>query len=63
MSVADVDKIAQGRVWVGEVAHELGLVDSLGGLETAIDEAAAHAEHEHRIETFCFSGVIVLPKG
>ena len=39
MPVAAVDKIAQGRVWSGERAHELGLVDELGGLDKAIDAA------------------------
>ena len=36
----DVDKIAEGRVWSGINARELGLVDVLGGLSTAIDIAA-----------------------
>jgi protease-4 len=36
MRVEDVDKIAQGRVWTGERAKQLGLVDELGGLHTAI---------------------------
>jgi protease-4 len=36
MKVEDVDKIAQGRVWSGEHARRLGLVDELGGLHTAI---------------------------
>jgi protease-4 len=39
MSVEDVDKIAQGRVWTGERAKQLGLVDELGGLHTAIARA------------------------
>jgi len=40
MSKEDVDKIAQGRVWSGKKAHELGLVDNLGGLADAIESAA-----------------------
>lgn len=40
MSRAAVDSIAQGRVWLGEKAKSLGLVDELGGLETAIRLAA-----------------------
>lgn len=36
MTFEAVDKIAQGRVWTGEQALELGLVDKLGGMETAI---------------------------
>ena len=39
-----VAELAQGRVWSGEDAMEVGLVDSLGGLDAAIDEAAAMAE-------------------
>ena len=39
-----VDKIAQGRVWSGRDAKELGLVDELGSLDTAIKSAAALAE-------------------
>ncbi|MCK5878694.1 MAG: signal peptide peptidase SppA [Holophagae bacterium] len=44
MSVEDVDKIAQGRVWSGEDAHRLGLVDHMGGLEDAIVSAAKLAK-------------------
>jgi protease-4 len=39
MKVEDVDKIGQGRVWAGERALKLGLVDELGGLDTAISAA------------------------
>ena len=39
MPVEAVDKIGQGRVWTGERARQLGLVDSLGGLDTAIAAA------------------------
>lgn len=38
-----VDSIAQGRVWTGEDALGIGLVDSIGGLEAAIAYAAAKA--------------------
>ena len=40
MPVEDVDKIAQGRVWAGSKAKELGLVDEIGDLEMAISRAA-----------------------
>lgn len=40
MSEQEVDQIAQGRVWAGATAVELGLVDALGNLEDAIDSAA-----------------------
>ena len=40
MPVEAVDSIGQGRIWLGAKAKELGLVDELGGLETAIRLAA-----------------------
>ncbi|MEL6843272.1 MAG: S49 family peptidase, partial [Bacteroidota bacterium] len=40
MPVEKVHEIAQGRVWIGDKAMELGLVDEMGGLEAAIEEAA-----------------------
>lgn len=40
MSKAQVDSIAQGRVWTGTMAKEIGLVDNLGGLQDAIAYAA-----------------------
>jgi protease-4 len=43
MRVADVDKIAQGRVWSGLDARRIGLVDRLGGLKEAIASAAGRA--------------------
>lgn len=46
MSVEDVDAIAQGRVWTGRKALELGLVDGLGDLDRAVEAAAALAELE-----------------
>ncbi|MEO8724445.1 MAG: signal peptide peptidase SppA, partial [Sphingobium sp.] len=39
-----VDSIAQGRVWDGGTARQIGLVDSFGGLEDAIAEAARLAK-------------------
>jgi protease-4 len=41
---AFVEEIAQGRVWSGVEAQKLGLVDELGGLDQAIQYAAAQAE-------------------
>ena len=43
MSTEEVDRIAQGQVWSGQTAHELGLVDQLGSLEDAIVAAAGRA--------------------
>ena len=39
-----VEEIAQGRVWSGKEALEIGLIDALGGLEDAIASAAELAE-------------------
>ncbi|MDX3908626.1 MAG: signal peptide peptidase SppA [Sphingobium sp.] len=41
---AQVDTIAQGRVWDGGTARQIGLVDQFGGLEDAIAEAAKLAK-------------------
>ncbi|MCH8265196.1 MAG: signal peptide peptidase SppA [Proteobacteria bacterium] len=46
MTIEEVDEIAQGRIWSGEKALELGLVDKLGDLEEAIAGAAELAEVE-----------------
>ncbi len=37
-TVEEIRPVAKGRVWSGRDAHELGLVDALGGLGTALDE-------------------------
>ncbi len=47
MTRDEVHEIAQGRVWTGEKAKELGLVDELGGLEEAIAEAQKLANLEN----------------
>lgn len=44
MSLLDVDKIAQGRVWTGSDALANGLVDQLGDFDNAIEQAASLAE-------------------
>ncbi|MEL6862664.1 MAG: signal peptide peptidase SppA, partial [Pseudomonadota bacterium] len=46
LSLEQVDEIARGRVWTGEDAIEIGLVDELGGLSTAIAKARELAEIE-----------------
>lgn len=46
MSIEQVDAIAQGRVWTGAKAKELGLVDELGDLKDAITIAADLAKLE-----------------
>lgn len=40
MEIDEVDKLAQGRVWSGADAMEIGLIDALGGMDEAISEAA-----------------------
>jgi len=44
MTKDQVNEVAQGRVWTGEKAKELGLVDELGGLKEALAHAAELAE-------------------
>lgn len=46
MTTEEVEAVAEGRVWTGERAHELGLVDHLGHLADAVDSAAALADVE-----------------
>jgi protease-4 len=43
MDVAAVRRLGGGRVWLGETAQRLGLVDRLGSLEDALDAAAGRA--------------------
>jgi protease-4 len=40
MTFEQVDAIGQGRVWSGQDAIKIGLVDAIGGLDAAIQEAA-----------------------
>ncbi len=43
MSIEDVHEVAQGRVWTGQKAQQIGLVDVLGDLDDAIEIAAEAA--------------------
>ncbi len=43
-SKEEIDSVAQGRVWTGQEAIALGLVDRLGGLEAAISVARGKAK-------------------
>ncbi|MEM9546670.1 MAG: signal peptide peptidase SppA [Bacteroidota bacterium] len=53
MTVEEVHEVAQGRVWTGEKAKELGLVDEIGGIEDAIRIAAASANIDsYKIKSF-----------
>lgn len=40
MTEEEVEKIAGGRVWLGEEALEIGLVDKIGGIEKTISDLA-----------------------
>jgi len=44
LSTDKVSEIAQGRVWSGTAAKEIGLVDEIGGLDSAIEYAAKQAK-------------------
>ncbi len=44
LSPKAVENLAQGRVWSGKQALELGLIDNLGGLQDAINLAAKNLE-------------------
>lgn len=46
MPIDEIKKIAEGRVWTGEMAKDLKLVDELGGIDRAIAVAAERAEIE-----------------
>jgi len=47
MSKEALDSIGQGKIWVGKQAAEIGLIDSIGGIETAIKMAADLASIEN----------------
>ena len=44
MDLVDVEEIAQGRIWSGAVAHELGLIDEIKTSDDYLAEAAADAD-------------------
>lgn len=46
MDFSEVLKLAGGRIWRGDTALELGLVDNLGSLDDAIDSMASRLELE-----------------
>jgi protease-4 len=53
-SPADIDRIAQGRVWDGGTARQLGLVDGFGGMDEAVAKAAelAKLDEDNRSLTY-----------
>ena len=52
-----IDAVAQGRVWTGAQAKERGLVDALGGLDTAVSIAKqrAHIPADEEVELVMYS--------
>lgn len=58
ISPEDVHRVAQGRVWTGSEALAHGLVDKLGGLDTAI----AVAKEKAKIDAGTEVELMVLPK-
>jgi protease-4 len=53
MSMERIDSIAQGRVWTGERALSIGLVDRIGNIQDAVNCAARLAKlTEHRIREY-----------
>ena len=46
MSKNEIEKIAEGRVWTGETAKKIGLVDMLGGIDKALEIAVKKAKVE-----------------
>ena len=58
MEYAEAEKIARGRAWTGTQAKQIGLVDKLGGLHDALNEAAVLAGAQGREDI----SVIKLPK-
>ena len=57
MNVADVEKIAQGRVWLGSDAKNIKLVDGLGGLDDAVAKAAQLAKiGDYHTESYPLGG-------
>ncbi len=56
MSYDQVHELAQGRVWTGKRAHELGLVDHLGGMDLAIELMQGYVDCQNlRIEDYSFT--------
>ncbi|MGD9706623.1 MAG: signal peptide peptidase SppA [Candidatus Delongbacteria bacterium] len=55
ISLEDLELIAQGQIWTGEQAKANGLVDEIGGLEDAIEEAA-------RISALENYGIVSFPE-
>lgn len=55
---ADVDKIAQGQVWLGAVAKEKGLVDQLGDFDDALYAMSELLKQQHSEDTPAYEKLI-----
>jgi len=58
MEYDEVDAIARGRVWTGQDAQKIGLVDELGDLQDAIDAAAELAGLDSLVQ----DDIVFLPE-
>jgi protease-4 len=58
MPIEKVDEIAQGHVWLGETAKQIGLVDELGGFRTSIKLAKSLSG----IDESAFVEIVSYPK-
>ena len=67
MTEEQVEEIGRGRVWTGAQAHEIGLVDELGGFETALalakELAGLEPEQEYAVVQVCPPRHELLPPG
>jgi len=67
MTEKQVEEIARGRVWTGAQAREIGLVDELGGFETALalakELAGLEPEREYAVVQVCPPRHELLPPG
>lgn len=58
MSKEDVNKIGQGRVWLGTQAKEIGLIDNIGGLDLTIQTMAK----DLKLENYSVVEMVEAPK-
>ncbi len=56
LSRADVEAVAGGRIWLGREAEAKRLVDGMGSVEDAVEEAAARAGIRSEYRTLYFTG-------
>ncbi len=53
MSQEEIHKIAEGRVWTGDMALGIGLIDKIGGLNEAVEAATQKARlEEYSVQTY-----------